>query len=60
MPLEQPRYPYGKVAVALRDEIDAGAINVDELLPAIKDIAARHEVSASTARRAVSLLQKWR
>lgn len=46
--------------VAVRDEIDAGAVGRRQLLPSIKDIAARHDVSASTAQRAVSLLQKWR
>ncbi|WP_245585709.1 tyrosine-type recombinase/integrase [Pseudonocardia asaccharolytica] len=57
--ITEPRHPYEAVAAALRREMEAGSVTVGEQLPAIKNLAEAHGVSAATAQRAVSLLQTW-
>lgn len=58
-PAAPPRYPYERVAAALQEAIEAGVFPLGGLLPAVKELAASHGVSAGTAQRAVELLKRW-
>lgn len=54
-----PRSPYERLAVALRDRITDGALVVGEPLPTGKQLATEFGVATATAQRAVALLQTW-
>lgn len=48
--------PYKKIAADFEAAIRCGALEPDDQLPSIKDIAARYRVAASTSHRAIALL----
>jgi integrase len=48
--------PYRRIAADLRGAIRIGAFRAGDLLPTVKDLAERYEVSVATAHRAVALL----
>lgn len=54
-----PQAPYEHIAVALRAQILEGELTEGEHLPSIKSLAAAHEVTESTAHRAIGLLKTW-
>ncbi|PSL08193.1 DNA-binding transcriptional regulator YhcF (GntR family) [Haloactinopolyspora alba] len=51
--------PYEKIAVDLRDRIYAGELAIGMPIPSVKQLARDHDVSVSTAQRAVRLLEEW-
>jgi DNA-binding transcriptional MocR family regulator len=51
-----PKHPFEKLAVELRDRIYAGDLAVGLPIPSAKDLARQHGMSPSTAQRAVQLL----
>jgi hypothetical protein len=55
-----PRTAYQRIAVSLRDQILDGALLPGLPIPTIKQLAAAHDVSVPTAKRAVDLLSDWR
>ncbi|MGE0297963.1 tyrosine-type recombinase/integrase [Pseudonocardia sp.] len=57
--LEEPRYPYERVAAAVARRIEEGALVPGDQAPATADLAADHGVSLATAGRAVVLLKEW-
>ena len=48
--------PYRRIAADLRGAIRIGAFRVGDLLPTVKELSERYEVSVATAHRAVALL----
>ena len=54
-----PRYPFERIAVVLRDRIAAGEWAVGAQLPTGKQLGIDFNVSTATAQRAVALLQAW-
>jgi hypothetical protein len=54
-----PRNPYERVAAVLWARIRDGELNVGELLPTGKQLAAELGVATATAQRAVALLKAW-
>jgi DNA-binding transcriptional regulator YhcF (GntR family) len=54
-----PSSPYERIAVILRTQILNGEIQVGLPLPSMKQLAAAHDCSVSTAQRAVKLLNDW-
>lgn len=56
---QDPRSPYERVAVKLRDEILAGHLADGSPAPTQKEISAKYEVAPSTAQRALNLLKSW-
>ena len=54
-----PKYPFEKLAVELRDRIYAGTLVMGLPLPSVKEIGRESGVSPSTAQRAVQLLSEW-
>jgi integrase len=55
-PREQYNSPYSRIAADLRGAIDSGILRPGDTLPAVKELANRYGVSASTAHRAIVLL----
>ena len=55
----RPPFPYGRIAEALADEIEAGRWPAGALIPPLKEIAVEHSTSVSTAQRAAKLLETW-
>jgi DNA-binding transcriptional regulator YhcF (GntR family) len=55
-PTDEDLQPYERIAADLRGAIDSGILMPGDPLPAEKTLAARYEVAASTAHRAVALL----
>ena len=55
--LRSPRTPRERIALALYARIVASEFSVGAHLPAIKELAAEHEVAASTVHRAFELLR---
>lgn len=53
---DEPSDPYKKIAADFEAAIRCGALEPDDQLPSIKDIAARYRVAASTSHRAIALL----
>jgi DNA-binding transcriptional MocR family regulator len=54
-----PTSPYEKIAVHLRTQILQGTLRAGLPIPSIKELAATHGTSVSTAQRAVKLLTEW-
>jgi integrase len=54
-----PRSPYERLAVTLRDRIIDGSIAAGQQLPTGKQLAEEFGVATATAQRAVTLLQAW-
>lgn len=54
-----PKHPFEKLAVALRDRIYEGGLAVGLPIPSAKTLAREHGISSSTAQRAVQLLSQW-
>lgn len=54
-----PQYPNEKLAAILRDAIVDGNYPPEKPFPAVKEIAAEHQVSAGTAHRAIEHLKSW-
>jgi DNA-binding FadR family transcriptional regulator len=54
-----PRYPYEVVAAELARQIEEGALGPDDDVPTATGLAAEHDVSLSTAKRALVLAQEW-
>ncbi len=52
----QPQIPYLAVAGAIRERLDAGEWLPGEQLPSATELAARYDVSRTTAARAVRVL----
>lgn len=55
----EPRSPYEIIAADLADRIERGELATGAPAPTAEDLATRHEVAVSTARRAVSLVKEW-
>ncbi|MEU8227316.1 tyrosine-type recombinase/integrase [Kribbella sp. NPDC048915] len=55
----EPKHPFEKLAVELRDRIYAGSLVVGLQMPPVKEIGRQNRVSPSTAQRAVQLLSEW-
>jgi integrase len=49
-----PKHPFEKLAVELRDRIYEGDLAVGLPIPSAKELARAHDISPSTAQRAVS------
>ncbi|MBN9113185.1 MAG: tyrosine-type recombinase/integrase [Pseudonocardia sp.] len=54
-----PSHPYETVAASLAESVRAGELQVGDVAPTAHEIADRHGVSLSTARRAVALSKSW-
>ncbi|MGH3803817.1 MAG: GntR family transcriptional regulator [Pseudonocardiaceae bacterium] len=54
-----PQSPYERIAGELRRDILAGVLVDGEHAPAMKQIAAKHNVSVATVHRAMELLKAW-
>ncbi|WP_460660872.1 tyrosine-type recombinase/integrase [Kribbella swartbergensis] len=54
-----PKHPFEKLAVELRDRIYEGGLAIGLPIPSVKDLAKQHGISPSTALRAVQLLSEW-
>jgi integrase/DNA-binding transcriptional regulator YhcF (GntR family) len=54
-----PKHPFEKLAIELRDRIYAGTLVVGLPMPSVKEIGRQNGVSPSTAQRAVQLLNQW-
>jgi GntR family transcriptional regulator len=54
-----PKHPFEKLAVELRDRIYEGDLAVGLPIPSAKELARAHDISPSTAQRAVQLLSQW-
>lgn len=54
-----PTSPFETIAVAIRDGIYDGRHPIGLPIPSVKALARTHGVSASTAQRAVKLLDEW-
>lgn len=59
LPAIDPVAPYQRLAVALREQVLAGAFVPGLPLPSMKRLADEHGVAISTARKAVNLLGEW-
>jgi DNA-binding transcriptional regulator YhcF (GntR family) len=57
--LIEPRAPYERIAVELRNAILDGRFAASEPLPTIKQLADTYQVATGTAHRALSLLTDW-
>lgn len=57
--LRAPRTPREQIAAALHARIVAGEFAPGSHLPGIKELAAEHDVAASTVHRAFELLREW-
>jgi integrase len=55
----EPKKPYERVAVAVRDDIYDGKYPIGLQLPPVKRLAREHGVAPSTAHQAVKLLREW-
>lgn len=55
----EPSSPYERIAVYVRGRIVDGSLPVGLPIPTVKELAKLHEVSVSTAQRAVALLDTW-
>ncbi|WP_219420274.1 site-specific integrase [Pseudonocardia nigra] len=54
-----PRYPYEVLAAGLAEQIEEGVLAAHHAVPPAAALAAKHGVSLSTAKRALSLAQEW-
>ncbi len=54
-----PTSPYEEIAADLRAQILQGALRPGLPIPSMKELAATHGTSVSTAQRAVKLLAEW-
>jgi integrase len=54
-----PRHPYEAVAADIARRVERGELRGGELAPTADELAAEHDVSVSTARRAVALARDW-
>jgi integrase len=54
-----PKHPFEKLAVELRDRVYAGDLAIGLPIPSAKELAREHGLSSSTAQRAVQLLGQW-
>ncbi|WP_147116103.1 tyrosine-type recombinase/integrase, partial [Pseudonocardia sulfidoxydans] len=54
-----PTHPYEFVAAALAKQVQDGELAVGAVAPTAQEIADAHDVSLSTARRAVALAKSW-
>jgi integrase len=54
-----PRHPFERIAHALAVRIEAGDPAAGDMLPSLQEVADRHSTSASTAQRALKLLEEW-
>jgi integrase len=54
-----PRYPYEVIAADLARQIEEGSLGSDDDVPAAASVAAEHDVSLATAKRALMLAQEW-
>ncbi len=59
IPSIEPRTPYERVAVDLRDQILTAKLQAGLPLPSVKQLGDTHGTSASTAQRAINLLADW-
>jgi integrase len=57
--LIEPRAPYERIVVELRNAILDGRFAASEPLPTIKQLADTYQVATGTAHRALSLLTDW-
>lgn len=55
----EPRSPYEIVAADLARRIERGELAAGVAAPTAEELATRHEVAVSTARRAMTLVKKW-
>ncbi|WP_460653550.1 GntR family transcriptional regulator [Kribbella endophytica] len=56
LPREESNAPYTRIAADLRGAIASGVLKPGDSLPAVKELADRYSVSASTAHRAIVYL----
>jgi integrase len=54
-----PKHPFERVAVDLRERIYAGDLPIGLPIPSVKELGREHGISASTAQRAIQLLSQW-
>jgi integrase len=54
-----PQHPYERIAAQLARSVEAGALPAGDPAPTAAALAAEHEVSLATARRAVALAKEW-
>jgi DNA-binding transcriptional regulator YhcF (GntR family) len=55
----EPKHPFERIAVDLRERIYAGDLRIGLPIPSVKELAREHGISASTAQRAIQLLSQW-
>ena len=55
-PPAKPRGPYQQIAADLRDDIRSGRLRPGDRLPTVVHLAAKYNVAAGTAHRAIALL----
>lgn len=58
-PKATPTHPFERVAHSTAAAIEDGKHPAGEFLPSLTDLAKHHTTSASTAQRAVKLLEEW-